>query len=228
MLKADAQIAGSAPSRSGRHLGLAGIVFALVIPAFFVVGGDWDIGGVVWGPLDAITTTALFASPALLAALALAHRPVLFIAAAVTACIALPLFLLAPPMLIAAILWILAFERKQSTGSPWDARRLGAVVVSSTMVVGAAAVLLLIRSPMVCTSEVTYADGTVRRATKVESQPHRRTESIPFRSGERTVGSSTTCSEAALLPERSALILAMLGVGYATGIVFAPDRGRVA
>ena len=212
MLKAVAQTPSATPSGS-RRLAIVAILLAGSVPAFFGVAGNWEPGGVTWAPLGAFTTIAVFSAPALLATVALARRPVLFLTAAVTAYIALPLFVLALPMLVAAALWVVTFGR-QVPSIRWDRRTVAAVVVSASLVLGAAGVLFFVRSPTVCTSEVTYADGAVRRATKVESQPSRRTESLPYRSGERAIASRSTCSDGALLPERSGLILGMLAVAF--------------
>jgi hypothetical protein len=200
-----------------------GIVCAAVVPAFLIVSRTWHRAGVTWGPLDAVATVALFASPAAFAAMALARRPSLFLAAAAMTAIMLPLWIFAPLLVISSVAWAVAWDRaaRRARGP----QRAIAAIASAALIIAAGVLFFFVRGPTVCTSEIRYADGSVRRSTKIEDRPHRHTETIPG-PGERTVSSGTSCSEGELLPERSFAILGLVIVAAGVGFVFGTETGE--
>jgi hypothetical protein len=226
MLKADAQ---QAPRVKGSILAAGGIALALVLPVFLASGRGWEglFGrGTTWARLDLLARLVLFSAPAILATLALFKRPALLVAASASTAIALPMYVFALPLLVACVLWILACDRLYPLARRWERRQLIGALLAGALVVAAGYVFYIAPSPLVCTRETRYKDGTVRYAAQVHTQPERRTQTAPYQPlANRESWEPTTCSTAFFLPERSFTVLGMLAAAFVGGFALTADRG---
>lgn len=110
----------------GRLFASVGIGFALVLPGFLFATSDPLAVRTTWAAYDLLARLVLFSAPALLAILALFRRPALLVGAAIATGIALPLYILAPPFLIASVLFVIASDRLRPIIT-WNVRDAAAV-----------------------------------------------------------------------------------------------------
>jgi hypothetical protein len=201
----------------------------MVLPVF-LFWGRWDglFGrGTTWARYDFLARLTLFSAPVVLAVLSIFRRPLLLLAASASTVVAVPMHVFALPLLIAAVFWVISFQRVRPLVRRWKTRQMVGLVLAAALVVVAGFVFFFAPSPLVCTSQTLYEDGTVRYAAQVHDQPERRTETAPYqRLANRVRAEPTTCSTAFFLPERSFVVLGMLAVAFVSGFVLVSERTR--
>lgn len=200
-----------------------GLILGAVIPLWFLTSGAVGrMGGWgAWSTYDLIARVALFSAPLILASLALLRRPALFAAAAAATIVALPLTIIAVPMFGAAALWLVVFDRRRPR---MDARRTIGVIVATCAVLAAGGVFFFAPSPLVCTKEIRYADGTVRRSVKIQGDSGRSWGSATSSPTGKVRSTEHSCSTSVFLPERSLTVLGLLVSGTVTGFLLTSQR----